>query len=90
MKKNLNLKPWNREKISTIQGEVFVCLFIWVLRLVKILAFILSRVNRQVGRKQEIPGEKYLTTRKQNLACLTCDLNEARTHSGEMTRDLGC
>ena len=32
--------------------------------------------------------KKHLTTRKQNLACLTCDLSEAGTNSGEMTSDL--
>ena len=50
--------------------------------------FILSRVNRKMGRKQEIPKNNHLTTRKQNLACLTCDTSETRTHSGEMTSDL--
>ena len=27
----------------------------------------------KVERKREIPKKKHLTTRKQNLACLTCD-----------------
>ena len=37
------------------------------------------------GAKTWDPREKkkHLTTRKQNLTCLTCDLSEARTHSGE-------
>ena len=50
--------------------------------------FILSRFNRKIGRKREIPENNHLTTRKQNLACLTCDLSKTRTHSGEMTSDL--
>ena len=61
--------------------------FIWVLRSVKI---ILSRVNRKAGQKREIPEKNHLTTRKQNLACLTCDPSQAQTHSGEMTSDLEC
>ena len=44
---------------------------IWALRPVKIISLILSRVNRKVGRKREIPEKKHLTTRTQNLACLT-------------------
>ena len=32
--------------------------------------------------------KKHLTTRKQNLACLTYDPSKARTHSSEMTSDL--
>ena len=47
--------------------------FLWVLRTVKIISLILSRVNRKVRRKREIPEKNHLTTRKQNLACLTCD-----------------
>ena len=39
----------------------------------KIILLILSRVNREVGRKREIPEQKHLTTHKENLACLTCD-----------------
>ena len=42
--------------------------------------------NQSYG-KRGIPREKHLTTRKQNLACLTCDPSKARTHSGEMTSD---
>ena len=45
--------------------------FIRVLRPVKIISLILSRVNRKVGRKREIPEKNHLITRKQNLACLT-------------------
>ena len=47
--------------------------FIWILRPFKIIWLILSRVNRLVGRKWEIPEKNHLTTRKQNLVCLTCD-----------------
>ena len=64
--------------------------FIWVLRPIKIISLILSRVNHLVGRKQVIPEKKHLTTRKQNLACLTYDPSKARTHSSEMTSDLEC
>ena len=39
----------------------------------------------EIGRS---PEKKHLTTRKQNLACLTCDPSEAQTHSGEMRCDL--
>ena len=46
-----------------------------VLQPVKIISFILSRVNRKVGRKRDIPEKKHLTTHKQNLACLTYDLS---------------
>ena len=52
--------------------SIFV-FWIWVLRPVKIISFILSRFNRKVGRKREIPEKSHLTTRKQNLACLTYD-----------------
>ena len=41
----------------------------------------------QVGQKQMIPKKKTLTIRKQNLACLTCDMKQAQTHTGEMTSD---
>ena len=40
------------------------------------------------GQKREIPEKNHLTTRKHNLACLTCDPSKARTHGGEMTSDL--
>ena len=53
-----------------------------------IISLILSRVNRKVGRKRDIPEKNHITTRKQNLACLTCDSSEAPIHSGEMTCDL--
>ena len=49
--------------------------YIWVLRPEKIISLILSQANRKVGRKREIPEKNHLTTRKQNLACLTCDLS---------------
>ena len=42
---------------------------------VNIISVILSRVNREVGQKREIPEKNHLTTHKQNLACLTCDLS---------------
>ena len=58
------------------------------LRPIKIISLISSRVNRKVGWKREIPKKKHLTTRKQNLACLTCDLTEARNRSDEMTSNL--
>ena len=50
--------------------------------------FILSRFNRKMGWKREIPENNHSTTRKQNLACLTCDPSETRTYSGELTSDL--
>ena len=38
------------------------------------------------GRIWRSPGmKKHMTTRKQNLTCLTCDQSKAQTHSGEMT-----
>ena len=49
--------------------------FIRILRPVKVISLILSRVNCKVGRKREIPEKNNLTTRKQNLACLTYDLS---------------
>ena len=42
---------------------------------VNIISVILSRVNREVGQKREIPEKNHLITHKQNLACLTCDLS---------------
>ena len=39
----------------------------------------------KTGGPREKPPDP---TRKQNLACLTCDPSQARTHSGEMTSDL--
>ena len=48
--------------------------------------FILSRFSRKP--KRAIPENNHPTTRKQNLACLTCDLSDTRTHSGELTSDL--
>ena len=56
---------------------------IWVLRLVKIIALILSRVNLKVGQKREIPETNHLITLKQNFACLTCDPSWAGTLSGQ-------
>ena len=61
---------------------------IWVLRPVKIISLILSWVNHKVGQKWEIPEKNYLTTRKQNLTCLTCDPSLSRTHRGKMMSDL--
>ena len=52
---------------------IFIFFFILVLQSVKIISLILSRFNRKVGRKREIPEKKHLTTHKHNLACLTCD-----------------
>ena len=60
-------------------------IIIWDLRPVKIVSLILSRVNCKMGRKRETSEKKHLTTRKQNLACLTYDLSWARNHSGDMT-----
>ena len=40
------------------------------------------------GAKMETPNNNHPTTRKQILACLICDPNETRTHSGELTSDL--
>ena len=45
----------------------------WGLRPVKIISLILSQVNRKVGQNWEIYEKNHLTTRKQNLARLTCD-----------------
>ena len=45
-----------------------------VLRPVKIILLNLSRINRKVGRKWEIPEKNNLTTHKQNLACPTYDM----------------
>ena len=61
--------------MNTLCYIVDVFFFIWVLRPVKIISLILSRVNRKMGRKREIREKNRLTTRKQNLACLTCDTN---------------
>ena len=66
----------------------FFSVFILVLRPVEIISLILSRVIRKVGSKREIRDKNHLTTRKQNLACLTCGPSWARTHSGEMANDL--
>ena len=51
----------------------FLLIFWWGggLRPVKIISFILSRVIHKVGWKREIPDKNHLTTRKQNLSCLT-------------------
>ena len=38
-------------------------------RPVKIISLILSRVNREVGRKRGIPEKNHLNIHKQNLAC---------------------
>ena len=37
---------------------------------------------------EPIQSNNQPTSRKQNLACLTCDPSETRTYSGEMTSDL--
>ena len=52
------------------------------------ISLILSRVNRKVGQKQEIPEKNHQTIHKQNLAYLTRDPSKTRTHNGEMTSDL--
>ena len=54
----------------------------------KIISLILRRVDRKVGQKQEIPKKNRLTTRKRNLACLTCDPSKAQTHSIEIMSDV--
>ena len=51
--------------------DCFVC----ALRPDNIISFILTRVNRYVGRNRDIPEKYHMTPRKQNLACLTCDPN---------------
>ena len=53
-------------------NDIYIFL-IWVWRHIKTISLILSRVNLKVGRKREIGEKKHLTTRKQNLSCLTCD-----------------
>ena len=55
--------------------HMFFFFFIWGLWRVKIISLILSQVNRNVGWKGEILEKNSLTTHKQNLACLTCDLS---------------
>ena len=45
--------------ISTLHCPSLI-FFIWILRPVKIISLILSRVNRKVGRKREIPEKKHL------------------------------
>ena len=55
-----------------LPGVLFILFFIiWVLLPVNNISLILSRVNRKMGRKREIPEKNHMTTRKQNLACLT-------------------
>ena len=60
-------------QVVFIQGRSILFIFIWVLRSVKIISVVLSRVNRKVGRKREIPKKNHFTTYKQNLACLMRD-----------------
>ena len=67
---------WEPERFRVV---FFVCVFFGgvggggALRPVKIITLILSRVNREVGGKRGSIEKNYLTTHKQNLACLTCD-----------------
>ena len=56
--------------VSKLSKFLFIY-FIWVLRPIKIILLIMSRVNRKVGRQREIPEKKHLASRKQNLAYLT-------------------
>ena len=56
-----------------------------VLRPIKIFSLILSRTNE---RFPPPPKKKHLTTRKQNLACPTCDPSKDRTNSGEVIERL--
>ena len=46
--------------------------------------------SQSLRRKRDIPRINHLATRKQNLACATCDPSYAWTHIGEMTSDLEC
>ena len=62
-----------KESAGAPTGKIFIIFFIWVLWPVKIILLILSRIKCKVGRKWEIPEKNHLTTRKQNLACLTYD-----------------
>ena len=49
-----------------------------------------SRLFHSVWAESEIPKINHLATRKQNLACPTCDPSYAWTHIGQMTSDLEC
>ena len=60
----------NLDMFCTLLINLF---WIWVLRHVKVISFILSRINCKAGRKREVAEKTHLTTRKQNLSCLTCD-----------------
>ena len=69
-----HLRGWNKILAKLLNYySYYYYFFSWVLGPVNITSFILSRVNRKVGRKQEIPEQNHLTTRKKNLTCLTCD-----------------
>ena len=67
---NVYISKANQTSMRCITGKDL--LFIWVLRPVIIISLI-RQVNRKVLRKREIPEKNYVTTRKQNFACLTCD-----------------
>ena len=67
-------KKKKKQKKSVITINLITFFFIFIVYWpIKVISLILSPVNREVGRKQEIPEKNNLTTRKQNLACLTCD-----------------
>ena len=56
-----------------LNGNIQFNFYFLVLQPVKFISLILSQVCRWLGQKQEIPEKNHLTTRKQNLADLTCD-----------------
>ena len=65
---------------------LFLFFIIWVLRSRLFHSFRAESIVR--WDENGIPNKNHLTTHKQNLASLTCDPSQARTHSSEMTRDL--
>ena len=42
--------------------------------------------SQSYGAAKSDIRENHLTTRKQNMACLKCDLSQARKHGDEMTK----
>ena len=86
-------KYWTAKKLSTQRFYIF-CFIFWWLWWWGVKArqdyFTQFEPSQSLRRKREISRINHLATRKQNLACPTCDPSYAWTHIGEMTSDLEC
>ena len=84
-------RSWKRDLSLTFNHSKDLWIFcIWVVWPVKIISFMMSRVNHKVGQNREIhEKKKHLTKCKQlGLSHVQNQAKMAQIHSGEMTSNL--